>query len=233
MRFFVGTSGYSYKEWKGSFYPEKLPQSEMLGYYAQRFSTVEVNNTFYRMPNPTVLESWAAQVPAEFRFVLKAPQLITHFKRLNGVEEAIDSFLRTASVLKQRLGSLLFQLPPNFKKDISRLDGFLDLIKGGPSIAFEFRHESWLENDVFALLRANNCALCVADSEELPAARLVNTANWGFVRLRRARYPKPQLVKWIDAMNAQQWKGAYVFFKHEDTGTGPKLAARFLELAQK
>jgi uncharacterized protein YecE (DUF72 family) len=230
MKFFVGTSGYSYKEWKGSFYPEKLPQKEMLSYYAQRFSTVEVNNTFRRMPKLDVVESWAEQVPRDFRFVLKAPQVITHFRRLNDVGEQTEQFLRTAAVLKKRQGPLLFQLPPNFKKDLSRLERFLKTIKKRAPVAFEFRHESWFAEDVYACLRANACALCVADAEELPPAKLVNTASWGFVRLRRERYSKPQLQKWIDRLKALKWKDAYVFFKHEDTGTGPKLAGRFLEL---
>jgi uncharacterized protein YecE (DUF72 family) len=232
MRFFVGTSGFSYAAWKGSFYPQKLPQKQMLSFYAQRFSTVEINSSFRRMPDPKVVESWAAEVPPGFRFVLKAPQGITHFKRLNGVEEQTGQFLRTAAVLKRRLGPLLFQLPPNFKKDLPRLARFLKLIKRGPSLAFEFRHESWFEDDVFALLRANRCALCVADAEDLPRGQFVDTASWGFVRLRRERYSKQQLLKWIDAISAQNWKEAYVFFKHEETGTGPKLAARFLELAE-
>jgi uncharacterized protein YecE (DUF72 family) len=230
MQFFVGTSGYSYKEWKGSFYPEKLPQKEMLSFYARRFSTVEVNNTFYRMPSPKVLESWAEQVPNDFRFVLKAPQAITHFKRLRDVQEPTGQFLGIASVLKERQGPLLFQLPPNLKKDVPRLERFLNLIKDGTSTAIEFRHESWFEEDVFSLLRAKACALCVADADDLPSVDLINTAQFGILRLRRARYSKRQLAEWIDKVNSQNWDEVYVFFKHEDTGTGPKLAARFTEL---
>jgi uncharacterized protein YecE (DUF72 family) len=230
MRFFVGTSGYSYKEWKGSFYPEKLPAKEMLSFYAQRFSTVEINNTFYRMPAPSVLESWSQQVPKNFRFVLKAPQTITHFKRLKDVTEPTRRFLKIASVLGERLGPLLFQLPPNFKKDVPRLERFLKLIPAGTEVAFEFRHESWFENDVFARLRAKSCALCVADSEDLPAPELVNTARWGMFRLRRAKYSKQRLVEWIEQAKLQKWDKVYVFFKHEDTGTAPKFADRFLKL---
>jgi uncharacterized protein YecE (DUF72 family) len=232
MQFFVGTSGYSYKEWKGSFYPEKLSAKEMLSYYAQRFTTVEINNTFYRMPAPSVLESWSTQVPENFRFVLKAPQSITHFKRLKEVEEPTERFLQVGSVLKERLGPLLFQLPPNFKKDLPRLERFLDLIPAGTSVALEFRHESWFEDDVYARLRAKSCALCVADSEELPSPGLVDTARWGMLRLRRENYSKQQLVEWIDKAKAQNWDEAYVFFKHEDSGTAPKFASRFLELLQ-
>jgi uncharacterized protein YecE (DUF72 family) len=230
MRFFVGTSGYSYKEWKGSFYPQKLPQKEMLSYYAERFSAVEVNNTFYRMPKPGVLASWAEQVPPAFRFVLKAPQTITHFRRLKGVKQQTDQFVRTASVLKKQSGPLLFQLPPNFKKDLPRLERFLKQIKDGTSTAFEFRHESWFEEDVFACLRAKACALCVADSVDSPAACLIKTAPSILLRLRRERYSKKQLVEWIDKLRSQNVDDAYVFFKHEDTGSGPKLARRFVEL---
>jgi uncharacterized protein YecE (DUF72 family) len=231
MRFYVGTSGYSYKEWKGSFYPEKLPQREMLGYYAERFSTVEVNNSFYRMPDAGVLKSWAREVPAEFQFALKAPQTITHFKRLKNAQAATREFLRVVSVLKRRRGPLLFQLPPNFKKDLPRLEAFLRLLRKQTSVAFEFRHASWFDNEVFDCLRANSCALCVADSDDLPSAELVSTADWGYVRLRRKRYTRKQLAKWIERIRALRWEDAYVFFKHEDSGAGPRFASRFLELA--
>ena len=231
MRFFVGTSGYSYKEWKGSFYPEKLPQNEMLGYYAQRFSTVEINNSFYRMPKEDVLESWAEQVPDSFRFVLKAPQTITHRKRLKDAERETDYLLRTASALKGRLGPLLFQLPPNLKKDLSRLEAFLGLIGKGTLAAFEFRHETWFDDEVYACLRARSCALCIAETDDASTADLVSTAGWGYVRLRREEYTDEQLGEWIKKLRARGWNEAYVFFKHEDTGTGPKFASRFLELA--
>ena len=233
MRFFVGTSGYSYKEWKGSFYPEKLPQREMLAYYAQRFGTVEVNNSFYRMPAASVLKSWAQEVPAGFRFVLKAPQTITHFKRLNNAKSVTNDFLRIAATLKQRRGPVLFQLPPNFKKDLARLEVFLSLIRKGTAIAFEFRHSSWFDNEVIDCLRAKSCALCVADTDDLPRADLISTAGWGYVRLRRKHYTRKQLAAWVERMKAQAWSEAYVFFKHEDAGTGPKFAARFLELASR
>ena len=221
---------YSYKEWKGTFYPKKLPQKEMLRFYAGRFSTVEMNNTFYRMPSPKVLDSWAEQVPKDFRFVLKAPRAITQFKRLQNAEEPTRQFLAAASVLKERQGPLLFQLPPNFKKDVPRLKRFLKLIKPGTSTAFEFRHASWFEEDVFSLLRVKACALCVADADDLPSVDLINTSPFGILRLRRARYSKKRLAEWIDKLNLQNRYEVYVFFKHEDTGTGPKLAARFIEL---
>jgi uncharacterized protein YecE (DUF72 family) len=230
-RFFVGTSGYSYKEWKGSFYPEKLPQKEMLSYYAQRFSTVEINNSFYRMPSEDVLESWTAEVPKTFRFAFKAPQTITHRKRLKNAEEETDTFLRATAVLKDRCGPLLFQLPPNLKKDLPRLDTFLRFLGGRPPTAIEFRHASWIDDEVFDCLRANSCALCLADIDDAPAPDLVSTANWGYVRLRRENYTKKQLSEWIKRIQFQEWDDAYVFFKHEETGSGPKFATQFLELA--
>jgi uncharacterized protein YecE (DUF72 family) len=232
MQFFVGTSGYSYKEWKGNFYPEKLPQKQMLNYYAERFSTVEINNTFYRMPKASVLESWAQQVPDGFRFVLKAPQKITHFKRLKDVEEETDYFLSAAAALKERKGPLLFQLPPNMKKDLPRLEAFLDLIDDQTRVAFEFRHETWFDDEVFACLRANSCALCLADTDDAPSPNLVPTADWGYLRLRREAYTDAELSKWIERLGSQAWHEAYVFFKHEDAGAGPKFAAKFLSLAQ-
>jgi uncharacterized protein YecE (DUF72 family) len=230
MRFIVGTSGYSYKEWKGTFYPNKLPQKEMLSFYARQFSTVEINNTFYQMPSEGVVESWTQQTPDSFRFVLKAPQSITHRKRLKNVEEETDHLLRVASVLKGRRGPLLFQLPPNFKKDCSRLEAFLKFIDKRTLTAFEFRHESWFDEDVFECLRANSCALCVADVDDVPSADLVSTARWGYVRLRREDYSDEQLSEWIERLRSQDWDEAYVFFKHEDSGTGPKFANRFLGL---
>jgi uncharacterized protein YecE (DUF72 family) len=231
MRFFVGTSGYSYKEWKGIFYPAKLPAKEMLGYYAQRFPTVEINGTFMRMPTVSGVEAWARQTPATFRFVLKAPQVITHRKRLKDAEEPTEQFLLAAAALHGQQGPLLFQLPPNFKKDLPRLEAFLRHIAGRAAVAFEFRHASWFDEEAFACLRANSCALCVADADDLPHVDLVNTAPWGYVRLRRVDYTDKQLEEWIARLRAQRWKEAYVFFKHEDAATGPKLAARFLEIA--
>ena len=233
MHFFVGTSGFSYKEWKGSFYPEKLPQKQMLNYYGQRFATVEINNTFYRMPKLSTLEAWAVEVPETFRFVLKASQKITHFKRLKDVEEETEYLLRATASLKSRQGPLLFQLPPNLKKDLPRLAGFLDLFAEGTPVAFEFRHESWFDGEVFEALRKKGCALCIADWEDTPSSELVRTADWGYVRLRREEYTDKTLGEWIEKLSSHGWKEAYVFFKHEDAGTGPKFAARFLELASR
>lgn len=231
MQFFVGTSGYSYKEWKGRFYPEKLPAKEMLSFYAQHFSTVEINNSFYKMPTVSVVESWAEQVPESFRFVLKAPQAITHFKRLKAeCQESLNEFLETASALKKRQGPLLFQLPPNFKKDVERLDAFLKLIPKRAQVGFEFRHQSWFDTEVYNCLKKYSCVLCTADADELPLNDLVSTAKWGMVRLRREKYSKKQLADWVKKIKAQAWSQVYVFFKHEDTGTGPKFASQFLSL---
>jgi uncharacterized protein YecE (DUF72 family) len=231
MKFFVGTSGYSYPEWKGSFYPEKLPQREMLPYYGQRFSTVEVNNTAYRMPSASVLNSWLAQVPAGFRFVIKAPQTITHFKRLKNTRSAMKDFVGATTGLKKQRGPLLFQLPPNFKKDLPRLQEFLKLLDQKTPATFEFRHDSWFADDVFECLRAKSCALCIVDRDDIQSTDLTATAKWGYLRLRRERYTQRQLVNWVKIVKAQRWKEVYVFFKHEDAGTGPALAMRFLELA--
>ena len=231
MRFLVGTSGYSYKEWKGAFYPEKLPEKQMLGYYARHFSTVEINSTFRRFPSASTVESWAEQVPNPFRFVLKARQTITHFRRLVNAEEQIDDFINLASLLKERQGPLLFQLPPNFKKDMSRLEAFLNYVHGRAAIVLQLQHESWYDEEVFDCLRTHSAALCSVDDEGPARDRVVATANWGFVRLREERYSDARLKKWIKKLKAHDWNEAYVFFKHEDVGAGPKLAGRFLKLA--
>ena len=233
MEFFVGTSGYSYKEWKGAFYPAKLPQKEMLPFYGQRFSTVEINNSFYKLPGASVVEAWTTHVPATFRFVLKAPQTITHRRRLKNVESETRDFLQVASALKRRRGPVLFQLPPNFKKDLPRLKEFLALLDSKTLAAFEFRHASWFEDEVYACLRKKSCALCLADAADLPRVDLVSTAIWGYVRLRRETYSRKQLQTWVERIRCQNWEKVFVFFKHEDTGTGPDFAARFLELVQK
>jgi uncharacterized protein YecE (DUF72 family) len=229
MQYFVGTSGYSYKEWKGSFYPEKFSDKKMLGYYAERFSAVEINYTFRQIPSATTIKSWAAQVPETFQFVCKAPQAITHHKKLQGAEEQTTQFFEALRGLKKRQGPVLFQLPPNFKKDLSCLEQFLKTIKG-MRVACEFRHQSWFEEDVFDCLRAHKCSLCVSDGEGFPETDLINTANWGYVRLRREEYTEDDLKKWLKKFQAHDWNEMYVFFKHEDAGTGPKLAARFHKL---
>ena len=227
MRVLAGTSGFSYKEWKGSFYPEDLPAEDMLAYYSARLPAVEINNTFYRMPKPSMLEGWAAQVPAEFRFILKASQRITHRKRLKEAGDEVAYFFQTAATLGERLGPTLFQLPPNLKKDLPRLESFLTVLPEGARVAFEFRHASWFEEDVFSVLRTHGSALCVAEDEEL-ATPVVATAPWGYLRLRRQDYDDAAVAGWAEKVRAQPWSEAYVFFKHEDAGSGPKLAAEFL-----
>ncbi len=232
MNLNVGTSGYSYKEWKGSFYPEKIPAKEMLRFYAERLSTVEINATFYRMPQPSMLENWKEQVPETFRFSLKASQRITHFKRLNETDQETKYFLETTAVLGEQLGVVLVQLPPNMKKDLPRLEQFLTLLPETPRTAFEFRHPTWFDDDVLELLRGQNRALVISDTDDMPATHIDKTADWGYLRLRRVNYSEETLIDWIERIRAQDWKDTFVFFKHEDEGTGPKLAAQFLRLAR-
>ncbi len=233
MNLLVGTSGYSYKEWKGSFYPEKIPAKEMLRYYAERLSTVEINATFYRMPQKSMLENWKEQVPPTFRFSLKAPQRVTHFKRLKDTEEETKYFFETAEVLANQLGVVLVQLPPNMKKDLPRLETFLTQLPGNVRAAFEFRHPSWFDDDVLAVLKGRNLALVVSDTDDMPTTHIDKTADWGYLRLRRVNYSEENLSEWLQRINQQQWSDTFVFFKHEDEGTGPKLAAQFLKLAAK
>jgi uncharacterized protein YecE (DUF72 family) len=223
MRVRVGTSGFSYKEWKGSFYPEDLPASEMLRFYAGKFPTVEINNTFYRMPKSEMLAQWAEQVPDGFTFALKAPQRITHIRRLKEASDSVDFFFRVASTLGDRFGPTLFQLPPNFKQDLPRLTDFLATLPPTARCAFEFRHESWFQQPVYEALRAAHCALCLAEDETLATPR-VATTGWGYLRLRRQDYGEEQLLDWAAAIRAQPWEEAFVFFKHEEEGKGPAIA---------
>jgi uncharacterized protein YecE (DUF72 family) len=231
MNFYVGTSGYAYKEWKGSFYPEDLPAKRMLHYYGEHFRSVEINNTFYRMPTAALLQTWAGEVPADFRFVLKASLRITHQHRLVDADEDVGYLLDVAGTLEQRLGAILFQLPPNLKKDVARLDTFLDLLPASRRVAFEFRHPSWFDDEVFALLRAHQAALCIAEAEGDLEVPCVATADWGYLRLRRPDYSEVELRAWVARLRQQGWQDAFVFFKHEEAGRGPQLAQRFLELA--
>jgi uncharacterized protein YecE (DUF72 family) len=224
----IGTSGYNYPEWKGTFYPLDIKPARMLPYYAERFSTVEINATFYRMPTAATVERWEAAVPETFRFVLKAPQRITHVARLVNVDGAVRTFCDTARLLRARLGPLFFQLPPSFKKDAARLGDLLVQLPPGVRAAFEFRHASWFADDVYERLRARNAALCIADTDEggTPATA---TADWGYLRLRAVDYTDAQLADWIATMRriGGAWRDAFVFFKHEEQGTGPALAKRF------
>ena len=230
MRLRTGTSGFAYAEWKGSFYPEKLPAAGMLAYYAEHFDSVEINNTFYRMPAADTLSQWAAQVPAGFSFVLKTSQRITHQKRLKEVGEEWGYFSRTAEVLGARLGPILVQLPPNFKKDAERLDTFLSLVPESQRVAVEFRHPSWLDEQVYDVLRRNRAALCIAHGEQDETAPVLATASWGYARLRNVEYSDAELTRWAEQLSAQPWDEVFVFFKHEEAGTGPRLAQRFREV---
>jgi len=231
MELRVGTSGWNYPEWKGSFYPKDMKPAAMLPYYAARFAAVEVNNTFYRMPTQKVVDGWAAAVPPGFVFVLKAPQRITHFARLRNVDDPVRFFCATALTLGSKLGPLLFQLPPNFKADAGRLADLLALLPPDVRAAFEFRHASWFTDEVYARLRARNAALCIADNDE-GATPAVATADWGYLRLRATGYSDGDLRGWLDTMRGigAGWRDAFVFFKHEEAGAGPALAARLLAL---
>jgi uncharacterized protein YecE (DUF72 family) len=232
MELHVGTSGYSYKEWKGPFYPEDLPAKDMLTWYGGRLNAVEINNTFYRMPKASVLEGWAAQVPETFRFSIKASQKITHHKRLKEAGDETGYLVRTVGTLGPRLGVLLFQLPPNLKKDLDRLGAFLAELPREVPVAFEFRHDSWSDDEVMGALRAHGAALCCADTDEGEADEpIVATAAHGYLRLRRPGYTDQDLERWAREVLAQPWERAFVFFKHEDAGAGPKMARRFREIA--
>jgi len=224
----VGTSGYNYPEWRGTFYPRDMKPAGMLPYYAGRFTTVEINNTFYRMPTPKTVASWAAQVPETFVFVLKAPQRITHFARLRNADDHVRFFCETALTLGARLGPLLFQLPPNFKLDAERLGNTLALLPPTVRAAFEFRHASWFTDEVYALLRAGNAALAIVEDED-GATPAVATADWGYFRLRAIEYTDAQLGRWLETIRTvgAAWRDAFVFFKHEEGATGPALAKRF------
>ena len=232
MSLYVGTSGYSYKEWKGSFYPEKIAPKEMLSYYAARFNAVELNNTFYRRPQPEMIENWKSQVPKNFRFIVKASQVITHFKRLKDAGKETQAMLDTISALEQHLGAVIFRLPEDMQKDLKRLETFLKELPADTPTVFDFRHPSWFDDEVLALLRDQNRVFCVSDIEDLPASHTYKTADWGYVRLRRVRYTEDDLIEWSERIKAQHWKYTYVFFKHEDEGTGPKLAGQFIALSE-
>ena len=231
MQMLAGTSGYSYKEWLGSFYPEKLPAKEMLRYYAGHFPTVEINNTFYRMPAESMLAGWTKEVPATFRFTLKAPQRITHQKRLREAEQEVAEFLRRSAALGGKLGIILFQLPPFLRKDLPRLKDFLAALPPERRVAMEFRHDSWQDEEVYAALRERGAALCVADTDEGDTPFVV-TSDSGYLRLRRTHYDDKDLAAWAGRIKAQPLARAYVYFKHEDEALGTRFARRFAELWQ-
>ncbi|MCA9581046.1 MAG: DUF72 domain-containing protein [Myxococcales bacterium] len=231
MRLYGGSSGYSYKEWKGPFYPDKCKPEAMLAFYAERLTTVEINNTFYRMPKTEVLENWAAAVPDDFRFVIKASRRITHQMKLSlDAKDSVDYLFSRLTALGSKLGPVLFQLPPYLRKDLPLLQGFLEMLPDA-QVAIEFRSRSWFDDEVFAALRARGVALCVTDWEDpSKVAPLEKTASFAYLRLRKEVYTDEELVDWIARMTAKGWDSAYVFFKHEDDGAAPKLAMRMGEL---
>jgi uncharacterized protein YecE (DUF72 family) len=228
MRVRAGTSGFSYAAWKGSFYPEKLPASRMLAAYAARLPTVEINATFYRMPQTKTLDAWRDAVPPGFVFALKGSQRVTHFKRLDGVADEVGYFYRTAAELEGTMGPVLWQLPPTLKKDLGRLRQFVELLPRGGRAALEFRHASWFTPDVLTLLADAGVALCVAEDEDGERAPpVVATARFGYLRLRRPDYDVAALSGWAERIRALPWDEAFVFFKHEEEARGPEYALEF------
>lgn len=231
MHIYVGTSGYNYPEWRGTFYPEKWPAKQMFAFYAERFRTVEINATFYRMPTPKLTAGWLEQAPPGFRYTLKAPKQITHIKRLKDCGDAVAFFCDSARVLGAHLATLLFQLPPTFKADLARLRGLLQLLPADMRAAFEFRHDSWLTDETFELLREYGVALCIADFGD-KTTPVQATARHGYFRLRDEGYTPADLDRWAGELvsHASSWDEVYVYFKHEDEGKGPEFAQAFLEI---
>ena len=229
----AGTSGYAFKEWKGAFYPPTLPDDEWLAFYASRFPTVEINNTFYRLPKQSVLQDWASRVPAAFTFSIKASQRITHHARLKPeCADAVDFLLQNTAVLGDRCGPILFQLPPNLKKDADRLRGFLGLLPTGRRYTIEFRHESWFDDEVFSILRDRDVALCVAEQDDFKCP-VESTASWGYLRLHRLDYDDAALGEWAKRVSAQPWSETYIYFKHDaGNGSGPPAVDAFMKACQ-
>ena len=231
MNLWIGTSGFQYAEWKGTFYPETMPAAKMLPYYAERLTTTEINYSFHRIPSAKTIEGWYQATPERFKFSLKAPQKVTHFAKLRNCGDTLRFFHSVICDLETKLGCVLFQLPPALKKDAALLGAFLADVPDGMRCAFEFRHDSWFDDETFALLRGKNLALCIADSEKL-ATPNVATADYGYLRLRREDYSESDVARWADAVKARsnEWSDAFVYFKHEESGIGPKLATQMMEL---
>ena len=227
----IGTSGFNYPEWRGTFYPKEFPAKDMFGFYSARFHTVEINQTFYRMPTTKTTSGWLEQAPVGFTYTLKAPQRITHHQRLKDAAENVQFFCDSARVLGGHLGALLFQLPPNLKCDLPRLEAFLALLPADLRTAFEFRHDSWHNDEVLAALSARHAALCVADFGDRTTP-IVATARHGYFRLRDEGYQRADLERWAESItaNASSWDDVFVYFKHEEQGKGPEFAAQFLEI---
>ena len=230
MSIWVGTSGYNYPEWKGNFYPATIPAAKMLPYYAERFPTVEINYTFYRMPTEKIVAGWSQATPDGFALTLKAPRRITHDARLRDCADPVRQFLEIAATLGPKLGALLFQLPPNLKKDLALFDAFLDTFPPKVCAAFEFRHPSWFDDDVFSRLRARGLALCVADSEKLSAPVEI-TAPYAYFRLRDEGYTPEDIEKWAAVVKGLDGRceDVFVYFKHEEAGKGPEFGKALLQ----
>ena len=230
MKFWIGTSGFQYAEWKGNFYPEDLPAAKMLPFYAEQFLTTEINYTFHRIPAPKTIENWERLTPVNFRFSLKAPQKITHWSKLRDCADTLDYFCKVISGLGERLGPVLFQLPPTFKKDADVLSSFLRELPSTRA-AFEFRHESWFNDEIYELLKSRNIALCIADTETIETPKTI-TANYGYLRLRREDYQRIDVERWAKFVREQEadWQHVFVYFKHEESGIGPKLAQQMMQL---
>jgi len=229
----AGTSGYSFKEWKGTFYPADLKADGMLAFYATKFATLEINNTFYRLPKESVLQEWASQVPENFTFAIKASQKITHYTRLKAESESMVQFLlKNTATLGEKMGPILFQLPPNLKKDVPRLQNFLSYLPENRRYTFEFRHESWFDEDVFSVLRDRDIAMCISESGELTCP-VVCTATWGYLRLHKLDYSPDGLTAWAKCVTSQQWNDAYVYFKHDEgEGSGPPAVETFIRAGE-
>jgi uncharacterized protein YecE (DUF72 family) len=226
---YTGTSGFQYPEWKGSFYPENFSTAKMLLFYSERFSTTEINYSFYRIPTAKTLERWSVATPENFRFSFKAPKEITHTRKLRDCEDVLARFAGALGVIKPKLGVVLFQLPPFFKKDSTLLESFLDSLPKELKYAFEFRHDSWFDDDIFAALKKRNVALCIAESETL-STPLMFTAGFGYFRLRRKDYTKNDISRWskVIANQENQLAEIYIYFKHEERGVGPKFAKEMI-----
>jgi uncharacterized protein YecE (DUF72 family) len=229
----AGASGYSFKEWRGTFYPEKMKAEEMLPYYSARLPTVEINNTFYRMPRTTMLEEWVRITPESFRFSIKASRRITHMSRIKAESsaESVAYLYKALESLGAKRGPVLFQLPPNFKKDLARLEEFLKLLPTDHRAAFEFRNESWFEDDVYAALKSVGASLCFSERQDDAPPPLVETAPWGYVRLRLEEYSDRDLKAWAERLAATGWKEVYAYFMHEPTA--PAYAQSLMKHAGK
>jgi uncharacterized protein YecE (DUF72 family) len=234
MNAWIGTSGFQYAEWKGKFYPEDLPAAKMLPFYAERLSTTEINYTFHRIPAAKTIANWTNLTPNRFQFALKAPQKITHWSKLRDCADTMRYFHDVTSGLGEKLGPVLFQLPPTFKKDVIVLADFVNCLPTGRRAAFEFRHESWFGEDVWDVLRAQNVALCIAETEDFQTPE-VPTADYGYLRLRREDYTVADVERWTQFVSGQDknWRDAYVYFKHEEAGIGPRLAMQMMDVLGK